>query len=120
MYELGSLGLNQWGLSGTWNVARHAGISVEPKGRIAYRFHARDVNLVMGPASPGAAVPFRVYLDGEPATSAGGVDVDAAGGGVVDAQRTYQLIRQLGPIAERTFEIEFLDPGAEVYCFTFG
>ena len=74
----------------------------------------------MGPASRGASVPFRVFLDGQPAGAASGVDADASGGGTVDAQRTYQLIRQPGAISERLFEIEFLGAGVEAYCFTFG
>ena len=115
-YSLPSLRLNQWAIAGTWTVARHAGVLNEANGRIAFRFHARDANLVMGPAPRGAAVPFRVFLDGQPA----GVDVDASGGGTVDAQRTYQLIRQSGPISERLLEIEFLAAGVEAYCFTFG
>ena len=119
-YELPPLRLNQWGLSGTWTVARHAGLSQERGGRVAYRFHARDLNLVMGPAARGAPVAFRVLLDGEPPGAAAGADVSADGSGILRDQRTYQLIRQSGPIAERLFEIEFLDTGAEVYCFTFG
>ena len=119
-YSLPSLRLNQWALAGTWTVARHAGVLNEPNGRIAFRFHARDVNLVMGPASRGASVPFRVFLDGQPAGARSGVDADASGGGTVDAQRTYQLIRQPGAISERLFEIEFLGAGVEAYCFTFG
>ncbi|MFL5649529.1 MAG: thioredoxin, partial [Chloroflexota bacterium] len=120
VYELVPLRLNEWALGGTWEVARHAGVSVEAGARIAFRFHARDLNLVMGPDSRTAAVPFRVSLDGAAAGDAHGVDVDAAGNGVLDDQRTYQLIRQKGPIVERTFEIEFLAAGAEAYCFTFG
>jgi len=119
-YELPPLELNQWGLSGTWTVARHAGQSHGPGGRIASRFHARDLNLVMGPAVRGASVAFRVLLDGAPPTDAHGVDTGSDGTGILRDQRTYQLIRQTGPIADRVFEIEFLDAGAEVYCFTFG
>jgi thiol-disulfide isomerase/thioredoxin len=119
VYERGSLRLNEWALSGTWDVARHAAVSIEAKARVAFRFHARDVNLVMGPVAP-ASIPFRVLLDGEPVGADGGDDVDADGGGVLSDQRTYQLIRQQGPVAERTFEIEFQQPGAEAYCFTFG
>ena len=81
---------------------------------------SRDLNLVMGPATKGASVPFRVFLDGEPADGAYGVDVDPDGRGTATDQRTYQLIRQSGPIAARRFEIEFGEAGAEVYCFTFG
>jgi hypothetical protein len=114
------LPLNYWDLSGNWTVARHAAILNEPGGRIAFQFQARDVNLVMGPASKGASIPFRVYLDGQVADGANGTDVGPDGGGNVDAQRTYQLIRQTGQIEERRFEIEFLDGGAEAYCFTFG
>jgi thiol-disulfide isomerase/thioredoxin len=114
------LPLNYWDLSGNWTVARHAAILNEPGGRIAFQFQARDVNLVMGPASKGASIPFRVYLDGQVASGAHGTDVQSDGTGTVTAQRTYQLIRQTGQIEEGRFEIEFLDGGAEAYCFTFG
>ena len=114
------LPLNHWDLSGSWTVARHAAVLNEPGGRIRFQFQARDVNLVMGPASAGASIPFRVFLDGQLADGAQGSDVESDGRGIVRDQRTYQLIRQLGPIADRSFEIEFLDAGIEAYCFTFG
>jgi hypothetical protein len=91
-----------------------------PNGRVAYRFHARDVHLVMGPAAPGASVRFRVLIDGEPPGAAHGVDADEQGNGTATEQRLYQLIRQPKPIADRQFEIEFLAPGVEVFAFTFG
>ena len=91
-----------------------------PGGRLAFRFHARDLNLVMGPASRGASVEFRVTLDGRPPGDARGTDLAADGSGTLVEQRTYQLIRQPGPIEDRVFEIEFLGAGAEAYCFTFG
>jgi thiol-disulfide isomerase/thioredoxin len=116
----GELPVNSWGLSGNWTVARHAAVANEPGGRVAFQFHARDLNLVMGPPSRGASIPFRVFLDGQPADGAYGVDVNPDGGGIAGDQRTYQLIRQPGPIADRRFEIEFDDAGVEVYCFTFG
>jgi hypothetical protein len=116
----GRLPLNAWGLSGSWTVNRDAGIVNEAGGRIAFQFHARDLNLVMGPVSPGASVPFRVFLDGQLAADAHGTDVAPDGSGTVTDQRTYQLIRQPGAIADRRFEIEFLAAGAEAYCFTFG
>ena len=116
----GRLTLNSWGLSGNWTVAGPAAVLNERGGRIAFQFHARDVNLVMGPSSRGASIPFRVFLDGEIAKDAHGSDVDPAGSGMVSDQRTYQLIRQPGAIAERLFEVEFLDAGIEAYCFTFG
>jgi thiol-disulfide isomerase/thioredoxin len=119
-FAIGRLRLNEWALAGNWTIARHAGLLNEAGGRIAFRFHARDVNLVMGPASQGSSIRFRVFLDGQPATEAHGTDVDTDGSGTVRDQRTYQLIRQPGQIADRTFEIEFLDAGAEAYCFTFG
>ena len=120
-YELPpSLEVNQWGLSGMWTVARHAGLSLDAGGRIGFRFHARDLNLVMGPVVRGASVSFRVLLDGMPPGAAAGVDANPDGNGILQDQRTYQLIRQSGPIADRLFEIEFLDAGAEAYCFTFG
>jgi Thioredoxin like C-terminal domain len=114
------LPLNAWGLSGNWTVAQHAALANEPGGRVAFQFHARDLNLVMGPASRGASIPFRVFLDGQLAEGAEGVDVNPDGRGIVGDQRTYQLIRQPGPVASRRFEIEFGDAGVEVYCFTFG
>jgi thiol-disulfide isomerase/thioredoxin len=101
-------------------VAQHASMLAEPGGRIAFQFRARDVNLVMGPVSKGATIPFRVFLDGEVASSAHGTDVGSDGTGIVREQNTYQLIRQSGSIADRRFEIEFLDAGVEAYCFTFG
>jgi thiol-disulfide isomerase/thioredoxin len=114
------LRLNEWGLAGKWTVAGHAAVLHERDGRIAFQFHARDVNLVMGPSSRGASIPFRVSLDGRVVSDARGSDVDAEGGGVVSPQRTYQLIRQTGTISDRRFEIEFDTAGVEAYCFTFG
>jgi thiol-disulfide isomerase/thioredoxin len=115
------LPLNSWCLNGNWTIAGHAALLDEAGGRLAFQFHARDLNLVMGPvARGGPAVPFRVLLDGSPAGDARGTDVATDGMGVVREQRTYQLIRQSGAIAERRFEIEFLAPGVEAYCFTFG
>ena len=114
------LPVNSWGLSGNWTVAQHAAVANEPGGRVAFQFHARDLNLVMGPASRGASISFRVFLDGQLADGAYGFDVNPDGRGIVGDQRTYQLIRQAGPIVSRRFEIEFGDAGVEVYCFTFG
>jgi thiol-disulfide isomerase/thioredoxin len=114
------LPLNHWGLSGNWTVARHAAVLNQPDGRVAFQFHARDLNLVMGPASGGTSIAFRVFLDGKVADGAHGSDVESDGRGIVRDQRTYQLMRQPGRIADRLFEIEFLDAGLEVYCFTFG
>jgi hypothetical protein len=114
------LGLNEWAPSGLWTLAGHAAVLDEAPGRIAIRFHARDVNLVMGPPQRGTSVPFRVLIDGEEPGAAHGTDVDEKGNGTVIEQRLYQLIRQPKPIADRLVEIEFLDSGAEAYCFTFG
>ena len=114
------LPLNGWSPVGSWTVARHASVLHTAGGRIAFRFQARDVNLVMGPASPGSSVPFRVRLDGRAPGSDRGFDVDAGGSGSVADQRLYQLIRQAGPVQERLLEIEFLEAGVEAYCFTFG
>jgi hypothetical protein len=118
--EPSRLGLNEWAPSGVWTLAEHASVLNEAPGRIAIRFHARDVNLVMGPAEAGLSVPFRVLIDGEPPDAANGTDVDEHGNGTLSEQRLYQLIRQPKPIADRLFEIEFLDSGVEAYCFTFG
>ena len=112
------LRLNQWALSGEWTIESRASVLNGAEGRIAFRFHARDVNLVMGPR--GASVPFRVFVDGEPPGDAHGHDVDQQGKGTLVERRLYQLIREPGSIADRTFEIRFGAPGAEAYCFTFG
>ena len=114
------LRLNHWALAGEWTVGREATALNEANGRIAYRFHARDLHLVMGPAARGTSVRFRVFLDGLPPGDAHGVDVDEQGNGTVSDQRMYQLIRQPGHIADRQFEIEFLDAGVEAFVFTFG
>jgi thiol-disulfide isomerase/thioredoxin len=114
------LALNQWALSGDWTVERRASVVNEGGGRIAFRFHGRDVHLVMGPPAPGTSVPFRVLVDGEPPGAAHGLDIDEQGHGTVAQQRLHQLIRQPGSITDRTFEITFPDPGVEAYAFTFG
>jgi thiol-disulfide isomerase/thioredoxin len=114
------LGLNQWAHVGDWTVKRGFTALNAPNGRIVYRFHARDLHLVMGPAERGTSVRFRVTIDGEPPGAAHGADTDEQGNGTVSEQRTYQLVRQPGPITDRTFEIEFLDSGLEAFAFTFG
>jgi thiol-disulfide isomerase/thioredoxin len=111
---------NEWGLSGDWTVKQEAAALNKPNGRVAYRFRARDLHLVMGPAAPGTPVRFRVLIDGQPPGPAHGTDVDDQGSGTVTEQRLYQLVRQPKPIVDRQFEIEFLDPGVEVFAFTFG
>jgi thiol-disulfide isomerase/thioredoxin len=118
--EASGLRLNQWAPIGNWTVAQHAAVLNEANGRIAFRFHARDVHLVMGPATRGTSVPIRVRLDGQAPGGSRGSDVDESGDGMLTQQRLYQLIRQPGSISERLFEIEFLEPGVEAYCFTFG
>jgi cytochrome c biogenesis protein CcdA/thiol-disulfide isomerase/thioredoxin len=112
--------VNDWGLAGTWKVgAEHATLAA-PNGRIVYRFHARDLHLVLGPGAAGKPVHFRVTIDGATPGDARGTDVGADGTGVVTEQRLYQLVRQTGDVADHTFTIEFLDPGVEAYAFTFG
>jgi thiol-disulfide isomerase/thioredoxin len=114
------LKLNQWALSGDWTLGKQAVALNQSNGKIVYRFHSRDLNLVMGPAVPGRSVRFRVLIDGQRPGAAHGIDVDDEGNGTATVQRMYQLIRQPKPIADREFEIEFLDPGVEVFVFTFG
>ena len=116
----GRLRLNHWALSGDWTIEKQATVLNQANGKIAYRFHARDLHLVMGPAARGGSIRFRVLIDGQPPGDAHGVDVDTEGKGKVTEQRLYQLIRQSKPIADRLFEIEFLDSGVEVFAFTFG
>jgi thiol-disulfide isomerase/thioredoxin len=115
-----ALRLNQWALSGDWTIGGRAVVPSDPDGRITFRFHARDVNLVMGPPARGTSVPFRVLLDGQPPGDAHGLDVDERGSGTVTEQRLHQLVREPGPIVDRTFEITFLAAGVEAYAFTFG
>jgi thiol-disulfide isomerase/thioredoxin len=114
------LSLNHWALAGDWTVGKEAIALNQTAGRIEYRFHSRDLNLVMGPAARGASVRFRVSIDGQPPGDAHGADVDGQGNGTIVEPRLYQLIRQPDPIVDRQFEIEFLDPGAQAYDFTFG
>ncbi len=114
------LRLNHWALSGDWTMGKQATVLNKANGRIAYRFHARDLHLVMGPAARGTSVRFRVFIDGQAPGAAHGIDVDEQGNGTVTEQRLYQLIRQPKPIADRRFEIEFLEAGVEAFAFTFG
>jgi len=114
------LRLNQWALSGDWTVTKQFAVLNKANGRIAFRFHARDLHLVMGSAAQGGPVRFRVLIDGQPPRADHGIDVDEQGNGTIAAPRLYQLIRQRSGIADRQFEIEFLDPGAEAFSFTFG
>jgi thiol-disulfide isomerase/thioredoxin len=114
------LRLNAWALSGDWTLRKEAAVLNKPSGTIAYRFHARDLHLVMGPAAPETAVRFRVLIDGQPPGAAHGADVDELGNGTVTEQRLYQLIRQSKPIGDRQFEIEFFGSGVEAFAFTFG
>ncbi|MCP2329129.1 thiol-disulfide isomerase/thioredoxin [Hamadaea flava] len=118
--EPARLAVDAWALAGDWTAQPQAVMSDAPGGRIAYRFHARDLHLVLAPAMPGSSVPFRVRLDGGAPGPAHGLDVDADGYGVLAEPRLYQLIRQPGEITDRTFDITFGDAGAGAYAFTFG
>ncbi|GAW39796.1 Thiol-disulfide oxidoreductase YkuV [Brevundimonas sp. SH203] len=119
-YAGAPLRLNDWSLTGDWRVTREHADLQKAGGRVAFRFKARDLHLVMGPSQTGAAPRFRVTLDGAAPGADAGSDIDAQGIGRIQGERLYQLIRQTGPVRERTFEIEFLDPGAQVFAFTFG
>lgn len=114
------LGFNHWALGGKWTIEPHAATLHEPKGRVAFRFYARDLNLVMGPVEPETSVAFRVSLDGMAPGRHHGVDVDDRGSGIVAGQGLYQLIRQTDSVEDRLFEIEFEEAGVEAYSFTFG
>ncbi len=115
-----TLKLSQWALTGEWIAKKQFALLNAPNGQIVYRFHARDLHLIMGPPTPGASVRFRVTIDSRPPGAAHGVDVDGQGNGTVIQPRLYQLIRQPQPISDRQFQIEFLDPGIEAFDFTFG
>lgn len=111
---------NEWGLTGSWNVHSEYAAESHSEGGVVFRFHARDLHLVLGPSDDGKTVRFRVTIDGNAPGGSHGADVDADGNGVVSATRLYQLVRQSGAIRDRTFQIEFLDAGAKAYVFTFG
>jgi cytochrome c biogenesis protein CcdA/thiol-disulfide isomerase/thioredoxin len=115
-----SLELNQWALDGNWTVEGERAMANAAPGKIVFRFHARDLHLVLGPGANGKPVRFRVRVDGAAPGDDRGTDVDVEGDGVVREQRLYQLIRQSGDVQDRTFTIEFLDPGVQAYAFTFG
>jgi cytochrome c biogenesis protein CcdA/thiol-disulfide isomerase/thioredoxin len=119
-YSVADLKLNDWGLAGAWTVGGQYATLDKKDGAISYRFHARDLHLVLGPGADGAPVHFRVTVDGAAPGESHGADVDANGEGVVTENRLYQLVRQTGPIVDRTFTIEFLDPDVQAYAFTFG
>jgi thiol-disulfide isomerase/thioredoxin len=114
------LALNQWALAGEWSVSEEAAVLDAAAGSIAYRFEARDLNLVLAPPASGAAVRFVVRLDGQPPGDANGLDVDESGEGSISEPRMYQLVRQRGAVAQRAFEITFLDADVRAYVFTFG
>ncbi|MGF0239706.1 cytochrome c biogenesis protein DipZ [Rhodococcus sp. IEGM1300] len=114
------LALNDWSLGGQWKVGSERAISGTAASRIVYRFHARDLHLVLGPGADGKPVRFKVLIDGKAPGDAHGMDVSADGSGSVTEQRLYQLVRQPGDVTDRTFSIEFLDPGVSAYAFTFG
>jgi len=114
------LSLNQWALGGKWKVGEESAVLQSVPGRIVFRFHARDLHLVLGPSKNGKPIRFIVKLDGTPPGDDHGADTDASGAGTVQGNRLYQLIRQKGAVEDRTFEIEFLDPGVEAFAFTFG
>jgi cytochrome c biogenesis protein CcdA len=118
-YASAPLSLNDWSLEGSWLDSRQSALSFAPHAKISFRFHARDLHLVLGSHS-GKPVRYRVTLDGKAAGSDAGVDVAADGSGAVKDQRLYQLVRQKGPVRDRTFTIEFLDPGVDAFSFTFG
>jgi cytochrome c biogenesis protein CcdA/thiol-disulfide isomerase/thioredoxin len=110
---------NQWGFTGRWTIGEEKSALDAAGGSITYRFHARDVHLVLGPGADGKPVRFKVTLDGQPPGAGHGMDTDADGNGTVTSQRLYQLIRQDGQ-GEHTFAIQFLDPGVQAFAFTFG
>ncbi|MFZ0268887.1 redoxin domain-containing protein, partial [Caulobacter sp.] len=114
------LPLNGWSLSGTWTVGSEFAALAGDAGAITFRFHARDLHLVMAPPADGQVVRFRVRLDGADPGADHGTDTDPQGWGELRQARLHQLVRQAGPVRDRLFEIAFQGPGARAYCFTFG
>ncbi|MGZ3321612.1 MAG: cytochrome c biogenesis protein DipZ, partial [Xanthobacteraceae bacterium] len=115
-----ALPLNRWSLAGVWTIGGEFATLNEPSGSITYRFHARDLHLVLAPHARGEPIRFRVKIVGAPPGADHGFDVDAQGWGSVLDERLYQLVRQTGSVADRTFEIEFFAAGVRAYAFTFG
>ncbi len=120
IYTEGSPGLNEWSLLGDWTVKAENAVLDQKDGGIVFKFHARDLHLVLGPPPDGKMIRFLVKIDGKAPGASHGSDVDPGGEGAVTEQRLYQLVRQSGPVTDHTFEIQFLDPGVEAYAFTFG
>jgi cytochrome c biogenesis protein CcdA/thiol-disulfide isomerase/thioredoxin len=119
-YAAGDPRLNEWGLVGDWKVGSERATLTKPDGAIVFRFHARDLHLVLAPSEDGKPVRFEVTIDGQKPGDSHGADTDANGAGEVSGDRLYQLVRQSGPVRDRTFSIRFLDPGVRAYAFTFG
>jgi thiol-disulfide isomerase/thioredoxin len=119
-YAAGEPQLNDWSLTGRWTIGSERAQLDEKDGSIIYRFHARDLHLVLGPSTEGNDIRFRITIDGKPPGDAHGMDTDAEGNGVVTTQRLYQLVRAPGTVEDHTFEIRFLDSGVQAYAFTFG
>jgi cytochrome c biogenesis protein CcdA/thiol-disulfide isomerase/thioredoxin len=115
-----TLALNQWALAGAWQVGGEEAVLGQPGGEITFRFHARDLNLVLGPAQDGKPIRFQILIDGHAPAADHGVDIDAAGNGTVTGERLYQLVRLDGPVSDHTFSIRFFDPSVKAYSFTFG
>jgi hypothetical protein len=120
LYTADAAALNQWGLTGNWTIGGEQATLKAKDGSIVYRFHARGLYLVLGPAPNGGPIHFVVTIDGAAPGASHGTDTDAGGHGVVDSQRLYQLVRQSGPVTDHLFEIHFVDPGVQAYSFTFG
>jgi len=112
--------LNEWGLSGSWKVGAESATLVQAPGSIFFRFRSRDLHLVLAPADTSKTVRFRVTLDGTVPGGDAGTDSANGGAGEVRAPRLYQLVRQKRRADDRTFQIEFLDPGVRAFAFTFG
>lgn len=116
------LKLNEWGVTGNWQINPQDATLVKAPGKITFRFRARDLHLVLGSATAGKEIRFKVLVDGQPPANSHGADIDEEGRGIIKDHRLYQLIRQ--PSAptyqEKLFEIEFEAPGAQAFAFTFG
>jgi hypothetical protein len=111
---------HQWGFTGRWTIGEEKSTLESAGGKITFRFHARDLHLVLGPGADGKPARFKVTLDGQAPAASHGMDIDADGSGTVTTQRLYQLLRVNGPVSDHTFSIQFLDPGVQAFAFTFG
>jgi len=88
--------LNQWGLGGSWSVGAERATLESAPGTIVFRFHSRDLHMVLGPSKNGTPVRFKVKVNGAASGDDPGSDSAADGTGEVRQPRMYQLAGRRG------------------------